>query len=987
MSSNCDAVRAAEGKIRRGLSPLQTDLIHGDPKADTLRSSLGIARSSRWCNVAGLAALALAAFTAGNADSHAAVLPPSARYALAAPAARYTLETAAVDRQRELLADLGASKSQPLRYAVTHTIKNTALLANRTQGGEWRDLPDGMALWRIPVHAPNALSLDFSFRRFFLPPGAQLFIRNGRQMLGPYTDADNARSRQFSTPLIQGDNAQIEVLLPQAMKRFLELDLATIHAGYRDVLAPTGISNPQLGSGTCNVDTLCPQADLWRREVNAAAVLLFNGNVCSGELVNNTRSDHAPLLLTAKHCIDSQDSASALVVYWKYESPTCRVVGSTDNALPISSDDAIAQTGGAQLLAVHADSDVTLLQLAAQPPAAANAYFNGWDIGTSAFADAIVIHHPEGDAKRISFAAGTVTLDNDATVDDGNEGIYHWRVDHYSQGTTENGSSGSGLLDLNHHLRGVLSAGAAACSDPAGEDYYGRLDTAWQGGGTPSTRLRDWLDPTSSGATQLDGAASCSPPSVTLAIANADSAATTINAGDKIVLSATATGGVAPYQYAFDVDGDGIADSTDPSQSTIPAVYPGAYAGNVSVAVTDSTGCTGSASRALIVQAPQLALAAVPVPAPAALCGATGGSLNPGQRWRNPIALINTGTTASQPGYAIFAQDSSTLSQAKLTLETPAIPVPALAPGQSTIVNLDYAIDATTACGSPVSINLIGSVDARGFGSINSAVINSSISANCQAVTTCAAVTTPIPLDSGSYYDTLRPGTGMTVANAGVGASEPILFALWFSGDVARQPTWYQVQSLLHANQVNGSLYRSSQPAAAMMWPATTNAVGTAQITLVDTDKFVFSWTLNGISGGALYTALTSLPSSIRIWYNPTESGWGVYDQLVQTDAASSAPLLASIVYVFDPLGNPRWLQAAKSAYVLGDVEQAVSPRPACPGCVWLDATAGQQAAGNITYSGAPGATLISTNLVFPSAISGGWTRNQFPLTSLYAFP
>jgi PKD repeat protein len=946
-----------------------------------------MSRSFRWHRAAALAALWLAAFTAGVADADAATLTPSARYALATPAARFNVETAAVDRQRELLADLGAPKSQPLRYAVTHTISHIASVNNQTQGGEWRELPDGMALWRIPLHAPNALSLDFGFRRFFLPPGAQLFIHNAQQTLGPYTDADNSRLRQFSTPLLHGDNALIEVLLPQSMKRFLELDLAAVHAGYRDILAPLAIDNPQLGSGACNIDTICPQADLWRREVNAAAVLVFNGGLCSGQLVNNTRGDRAPLLLTAKHCIASQTSASALVVYWKYASPTCRVPGSADNALPISSVNAIAQTGGAQLLATHADSDVTLLQLNSPPPASANAYFNGWDIGTSAFADAIVIHQPEGDAKRISFAAGTVTLDDDATVDDGNEGIHHWRVDHYSRGTTEGGSSGSGLLDLNHHLRGVLSAGAADCSDPDGEDYYGRLDTAWQGGGTSETRLRDWLDPTSSGATQLDGVTSCPAPTVALTVANLGASTTSIHVGDKIQFTATASGGSAPYHYAFDVDGDGIADSTDPSQSTLPVVYPGAYSGNVSVAVTDSAGCTGSATRALIVQAPQLAQASLPVPAPVAVCGDSGGSVNPGQRWRTPVALINNGTIASQAGYAIFAQDPATRSQTKLTLETPAVAVPALAPGESAIVNLDYAIDASDACAAPIAIDLLGSVDARGFGGVRSTVVNNAIATTCQPVTTCAAVTTPIQLDSGSYYDALRPGTGMTVANAAVGQTDPILFATWFSGDAVREPTWYQVQSLLHANQANGALYRLAQQATMLTWPATSNNIGTSQITLLDTDKFVFSWNFNGNSGGALYTAVTSLPSTIRLWYNPSESGWGIYDQLVQTNGASSAPLLASIVYSFDALGNPRWLQAAKSAYAPGDVEPAVSPRPACPGCVWLDATAGQQPAGTITYSTSSDAMLISTNLLFPSAISGTWTRNQFPLTLLYSSP
>jgi len=46
--------------------------------------------------------------------------------------------------------------------------------------------------------------------------------------LGPYDDSENSRSGQFWTPLLYGDHALIEVLLPQKMKPFLQLDLGTV---------------------------------------------------------------------------------------------------------------------------------------------------------------------------------------------------------------------------------------------------------------------------------------------------------------------------------------------------------------------------------------------------------------------------------------------------------------------------------------------------------------------------------------------------------------------------------------------------------------------------------------------------------------------------------------------------------------------------------------------------------------------------------------
>src|SRR5262249_36836423 len=163
--------------------------------------------------------------------------------------------------------------------------------------------------------------LDLGFRTFFLPHGAQLFVSNENERIGPYTDADNPRRGVFFTPLVHGDHALLEVLLPRAAKPFLKLELGTLHAGYRDVLAPKSFLSPNRGSGACNIDTICPSGDGWRNEIAAEAILIIDGGFCSGQLVNNTRGDRRPLLTTANHCLATQGDADSLVVYWKYESP------------------------------------------------------------------------------------------------------------------------------------------------------------------------------------------------------------------------------------------------------------------------------------------------------------------------------------------------------------------------------------------------------------------------------------------------------------------------------------------------------------------------------------------------------------------------------------------------------------------------------------------------------------------------------------------
>ena len=69
------------------------------------------------------------------------------------------------------------------------------------------------------------------------------------------------------------------------------------------------------------------------------------------------------------------------------------------------------------------------------------------------------------------------------------------------------GSSGSSLFDNEGRIIGQLYGGGAACSGTVDNgllDYYGRLGVSWEGGGSSSTRLRDWLDPSGYNPDQID---------------------------------------------------------------------------------------------------------------------------------------------------------------------------------------------------------------------------------------------------------------------------------------------------------------------------------------------------------------------------------------------------------------------------------------------------------------------------------------------------
>src|SRR5262249_8372714 len=130
-------------------------------------------------------------------------------------------------------------------------------------------------------------------------------------------------------------------------------------------------------------------------------------------------------------------------------------------------------------------------------------YYAGWERSGQAPAGAVGIHQPNGDEKAISFSTTTLTTINSCIGSGGTS--THWEV-FWSQGVTEPGSSGSGIWNpATHGLVGTLSGGDSDCTTPTLPDCYGKFSVAWASGTAASSRLRDWLDPQSTGVTNVSG--------------------------------------------------------------------------------------------------------------------------------------------------------------------------------------------------------------------------------------------------------------------------------------------------------------------------------------------------------------------------------------------------------------------------------------------------------------------------------------------------
>lgn len=370
--------------------------------------------------------------------------------------------------------------------------------------GSWETLDSDLMIWRLRVGSEGATSLNFKLSNVTLPEGASLYVYNsdGSTVAGPWARNQIPSSGNVWTPIVHGEEAVLEVQTPTSLASQFRLDIAQTNYGVRsfdktaDVLAK---------SGSCNVDVACSDADEWGDEIRSVARLTVNGTLlCTGTLMNNTAKDSRPYILTAAHCLEAYPSitpdnmAQSVVAYWNYETSSCG--GAPDG-------DASQNQSGAVLRALWSGQGVTgadmaLLELAARPADDFNVHYAGWNRADGTVDGGTAIHHPSGDEKRISFDHDTIAISRYGEIN-GNPGNF-FRVDSWDIGTTEGGSSGSGLWNNDHQLVGQLSGGVASCSND-GADWYGRLHSAWTGGGNASSRLKDWLDPIGNAPMSLCG--------------------------------------------------------------------------------------------------------------------------------------------------------------------------------------------------------------------------------------------------------------------------------------------------------------------------------------------------------------------------------------------------------------------------------------------------------------------------------------------------
>ena len=376
--------------------------------------------------------------------------------------------------------------SDQRNYAIGHV---APVHFTPQKDGIWEVLENGTRVWRMGLVSDGAASMSVVLAQLNLPDGAKLFVYNPSQtqVLGAFgTENQNESGILPIRPLI-GDSLILEYQEPS-------------DAAFNGTFCIERVAHNR-STGTFNGSNHCSPHALFTNDLpqqKQSVCLLYvvsstQSSFGSGCLINNT--DGKPYVYTAAHNFKAAEDANRTIFYFNY------AVTEQDSTIQGSQECSI---GGSILRAWATNIDMALVELNQMPPRDYRPYLAGWNRSKSPQAPLISIQHPKGDSKRMSYANTTPVISDYPGYFENQIKKGWWHISRWSKGCTEAGSSGSPLFDKNGLIIGALSGGQSNCSKPI-NDYYARLDTAWNFHSDSDKQLACWLDPNHTNATSMPG--------------------------------------------------------------------------------------------------------------------------------------------------------------------------------------------------------------------------------------------------------------------------------------------------------------------------------------------------------------------------------------------------------------------------------------------------------------------------------------------------
>ena len=444
--------------------------------------------------------------------------------------------------------------------------------------------------WTYGTRIPTAISLSFHASHLVLPPSAVLTVTAGSKQ-ATYRAKDISRGGLWSRPLV-GDILELAVSVNTTEASQVQLQIDSLQAGYRSLGSDVAdhphyqriMASQSATPAACTQNYSCNATSANQGPAQATVALLIGDQYqCTGTLLNTTRGDGTPYVLTARHCETGNlgggapSAAESVIVYWD----AAAVCGQTLQAIYY---DSTTQSGA---VTVVEQQDAWLIKLDA-PPVANDAFYAGWDASGGTFTGGYSIHHALGEDRQYVSWYGQVLLEqiSAATLQVGYNSTF-WGVVN-QLGTVGAGSSGGALFDPNNNVVGSgtlanLTAGAGSAGvcpatplvAPTNSNVaaqYTALAAVWTSTAdttstTGSATLQSVLDPDDSGAMAVSG---FGVTPITLSVSNSSPAL-----GESVTLSWNAAGAQS-CTAAGGQSGDGWAGTYGASgTASVSAFTPG----------------------------------------------------------------------------------------------------------------------------------------------------------------------------------------------------------------------------------------------------------------------------------------------------------------------------------------------------------------------------------------------------------------------------